>query len=73
MNLNAYTKVIIFEDEMKNEIMIKQGVTNLKIITAYGEEYSGNVIGLYDDRLTLKNDKITKDILFVVIKKFFLL
>lgn len=71
MKIRATIKVIIFESDKGQEMLIKQGVTNLKVILNNNEVYCGNVMNLCDDRLTLLNNGKTKVILFGLIKEVY--
>jgi len=65
MKLNAYTKVIVFEDENGEEMVIRHGCTWLKMTTYIRKDaYIGSVTSLNDDSLTLSYEGDSKLIYF---------
>ena len=64
MKVETYVKSIIFQDGSGKEMIIKQGITNLNIITNDKVLCIGIVKSLYDDSLILFNKGVTDCIYF---------
>ena len=68
MNVKTYVRSIIFQDENGKEIIVKQGETELIIITINGILCEGIVKSIYVDSLILFNSGASDCIYFENIK-----
>ncbi|HBY19534.1 MAG TPA: hypothetical protein DEG71_00700 [Clostridiales bacterium] len=65
MKIKNFTKAVIFEGENGNEMLVRQNVTCLKVITNDGKEFKGNISALYGDSFTLFNAREIEHISFI--------
>ena len=57
MIIKDYTKAIVFKGDKNSEMIVKQDVTCLDVITNDGVEFKGCVVSLCCDSFTLFNAK----------------
>lgn len=71
MVVNSFVKTMVLKSNTENEIIVKQGITGLKIVTKLQEEYIGLVTQIDNDAFILFHKGITSVVYFVQIAEVF--